>query len=142
MSVSELTTDSLGPPPWALLPADLQPILRPGTRALTEDLIAAIRVAVPSYDRPEDAGLEARLQAGVERALFQFVDLIGTDAELPEELRMLFDEFGRREAIDGRQLESLLAAYRLGARVSWRRITEVIEGQELGEAASPRVRPA
>ena len=42
-----------------------------------------------------------------------------TPGPLPE--RELYAELGRGEAREGRSLEALLAAYRIGARVAWRR---------------------
>ena len=64
-------------------------------------------------------------------ALEQFLDLIEDGGELPLARLQIYVDFGRWEAGEGRRLESLLAAYRLGARISWRRIAETIRGEEL-----------
>ena len=72
-------------------------------------------------------------EPGVADALGQFIDLIRDGGGLAPKTKQLYVEFGRWEAGEGRRLEALLAAYRLGARISWRRIAEVTRGRGLGE---------
>ena len=123
----------LSPRPWEELPAELADRLRPGLDALVKDLIDAIRVGVPGYRRPLEGEFGAGLQAGVAEALEQFLDLIRDGGELSSRAKQRYVDFGRWEAREGRQLEALLAAYRLGARISWRRIAETIRGADYGE---------
>lgn len=123
----------LSPRPWEDLPPDLAEKLRPNLDALVEELVEAIREGVPAYRRPLEGEFGAGLRAGVAEALEQFVDQIRDGGELPPRFRQIYVDFGRWEAGEGRRLESLLAAYRLGARISWRRIAETIRGQGLGE---------
>jgi hypothetical protein len=64
----------------------------------------------------------------VAAALRQFVELVaGGSAAQPLD-RRLYHELGRFELREGRTLESLLAAYRLGARVAWRRAAAAARG--------------
>lgn len=130
---SSSSSSSLPPRPWEELPSNLAERLRPGLDALVEDLIDAIREQVPAYRRPLEGEFGAGLRAGVAEALGQFLDLIRDGGELSAKAKQRYVDFGRWEAREGRRLEALLAAYRLGARISWRRIAETIRGAELGE---------
>lgn len=134
---SYLSTESSSrlPPsrPWEELPSHLADRLRPDLGALVEELVEAIPEGVPAYRRPMEGEFGAGLRTGVAEALEQFVDLIESGGELAPRYRQIYVDFGRWEAGEGRRLESLLGAYRLGARISWRRIAETIRGQALGE---------
>ena len=119
--------------PWEELPSEIAEMLRPGLDPLVEDVIEAIRQVVPSYQRDLEGEFGAGLRAGVADALGQFIDLIRDGGGLAPKTKQLYVEFGRWEAGEGRRLEALLSAYRLGARISWRRIAEVTRGRGLGE---------
>jgi hypothetical protein len=132
-TTENLSTPGLSPRPWEDLPAELADKLRPGLDPLVEELIEAIRSEVPAYRRALDGEFGAGLRVGVGEALEQFLQLIRDGGELPQRIRQIYVDLGRWEAGEGRRLESLLAAYRLGARISWRRIWETIRDEELGE---------
>jgi hypothetical protein len=106
--------------PWEGLPTEIAPAMRPGLGELAEEMIAAIRATVPAYARPLEGAFAEGVRAGVEGALAQFLDVVeeGHAGPLPE--RELYADLGRGEAREGRSLEALLAAYRVGARVAWR----------------------
>jgi hypothetical protein len=106
--------------PWEDLPATLASSLSDGVEATGEEVVQAIRSGVAAYDRPLDGEFGAGLRGGVGRALHQFLGLIGRPDAPAIDLR-LYRDLGRFEFREGRTLESLLAAYRLGARVAWRR---------------------
>jgi PucR C-terminal helix-turn-helix domain len=116
--------------PWEGLPPELAPAMRPGVTELADETIEAIRAAVPAYARPLEGAFGEGVRAGVVGALSQFLDVVeqGHAGPLPE--RELYAELGRGEAREGRSLEALLAAYRIGARVAWRRAAE--RARELG----------
>jgi hypothetical protein len=116
--------------PWEGLPPELAPAMRPGLGALAEEMIEAIRAAVPAYARPLEGAFAEGVRSGVEGALSQFLDVVeqGHTGALPA--RDLYADLGRGEAREGRSLEALLAAYRIGARVAWRRAAE--RARELG----------
>ena len=131
--IDATTPAPLPPRPWEELPPDIAGTLRPGLGPLVEEMIAAISEEVPAYRRPLEGEFGAGLRRGVAEALEQFLDLIENGGELTQRDLRIYVDFGRWEAGEGRRLESLLAAYRLGARLSWRRIAETIRGEELGE---------
>jgi hypothetical protein len=111
---------ALPPRPWEALPTGLSASLADGVEDTGEEVVQAIQAGVPAYGRPLDGEFGTGLRGGVGRALHQFLDLIGRADAPPIDLR-LYRELGRFEFREGRTLESLLAAYRLGARVAWRR---------------------
>jgi hypothetical protein len=88
-------------------------------------VIAAIRERVPAYRRPLSGRFGAGIRRGVEEALGRFVDLV-VDPELDRaDSNAIYRGLGRGEHRERRSLDALLAAYRLGARVSWRRVAAV-----------------
>jgi hypothetical protein len=93
--------------------------------ALSDEVIAAIRERVPAYHRPLRGRFGAGIRQGVEVALTQFADLVA-DPELDRSgLDAVYRGLGAGEQREHRSLDALLSAYRLGARVSWRRVSEL-----------------
>jgi hypothetical protein len=112
---------SLPPHPWEDLPAALAAPLAGGVEPTGAEIVETIRAGVPAYGRPLEGDFGQGLRDGVAAALRQFVGLVA-GAQDPGALdRRLYRELGRFEFREGRALESLLSAYRLGARVAWRR---------------------
>lgn len=107
--------------PWQRLPRSTAAALRPALDDLAQEIIAAIRVEVPAYARPLEGPFGRGLVAGVEEALRQFLDGIGEQGTMPRS--RVYVDLGRGEMRAGRSLDVLLAAYRVGARVAWRRFS-------------------
>jgi len=115
--------------PWEGLPEGLAPALAPGVDALGAEIVEAIRAGVPAYGRPLEGEFGRGLRDGVATALRQFLGLIAGAHDPVHPLdRRLYRELGRFECREGRPLEGLLAAYRLGARVAWRRAADGARG--------------
>jgi hypothetical protein len=108
--------------PWAALPPRAAEALRPELPGVAEEIIAAISAGVPEYARPLEGRFGEGLRMGVEQALARFVDLTGRDEAGEGAASKVYVDLGRGELRAGRPLEALLAAYRLGARVAWRRL--------------------
>jgi PucR C-terminal helix-turn-helix domain len=89
-----------------------------------DEIIAAIRDSVPEYARPLEGSFGRGVRAGVGEALNRFVDDIERPGADPERWRAVYLNLGRGEVRQGRTLDALLAAYRVGARVAWRRVAE------------------
>jgi hypothetical protein len=119
----------IDPRPWAAIPAEAAAALRPELPAVADEIIDAIRGEVPGYARPLEGPFGEGLRGGVEQALSRFLDLSGRTDSGPDPGRQVYVDLGRGELRAGRPLEALLAAYRLGARVAWRRLAAA------GEAA-------
>jgi hypothetical protein len=108
--------------PWDDLPPAVAQVLRPELPGLAEEMIEALREGVPDYARPLDGPFGDGLRIGVESALGQFVEMIENPGRARQG-RDVYVNLGRAEMRSGRGLDVLLAAYRLGARVAWRRIS-------------------
>ncbi|MCP2309118.1 MULTISPECIES: helix-turn-helix domain-containing protein [Kitasatospora] len=68
----------------------------------------------------------------METALAEFTDLIARVAEPDPSRLRVYRSLGRGELAEGRSLDALQAAYRLGARVAWRRYARVARRGGLG----------
>jgi hypothetical protein len=105
---------------WEDLPAHTAAALRPRLEPTVDEVIDAIRTAVPAYAGPLEGAFGEGLRTAVAEALSQFLDKVeGKDPTTPGGRDLYFD-LGRGEARAGRELEALLAAYRVGARSAWR----------------------
>jgi hypothetical protein len=113
--------------PWHELPASIADVLRPVLPEVTDEIIAAVRT-VPAYRRPLEGRFGAGIRAGVQEALTHFLAEI--EASGPVARPDVYSALGRGEMRAGRSLDSLLSAYRAGARVAWRRFAAV--GVEAG----------
>src|SRR3954463_3427452 len=118
------------------LPPELSEILRPALPGVGEAIIDAIREEVPDYARPLKGTFGRQVHRGVEVALRRFVD--GVDrpgSETAQRGREVYLELGRGEARAGRSVDALLAAYRVGARVAWRRLVDAATAGGVGPDA-------
>ena len=97
-------------------------MLRPFVPETAEEIVAAIRAEIEPYARPLEGDFGQTLRRTVERSLSDFLDEVeGSWREPGDPSRDIFAGLGRYEAREGRNLQALLAAYRVGARVAWRR---------------------
>jgi hypothetical protein len=119
--MTQPASDAFDPRPWRRLPADAVAAMRPQLPDLAREIITAIRDEVPAYQRPLKGPFGRGLVVGVEEALRQFID--GIEAGGPMPRSRVYVDLGRGEVRAGRSLDVLLAAYRVGARVAWRRFS-------------------
>jgi DNA-binding CsgD family transcriptional regulator len=113
----------------------LAAVLRPELPSLAEEIIVALRDKIPEYARPMDGPYGQIMRRGVEQALTSFVDLVADPAasslaHRDEVARML----GQHEAKEGRSLDSLQSAYRIGAHIAWQRAMAVGRTANLSSA--------
>lgn len=107
--------------PWEDLPSAVAAVLRPDLDALADEIIDTIVLEVPGYKRPLEGDFERGLRTGVREALRLFVELIEDPVGAREQDRAVYRELGRGELRVGRTLDALQSAYRVGARIAWRR---------------------
>ncbi|MEU0529734.1 helix-turn-helix domain-containing protein [Amycolatopsis tolypomycina] len=110
---------------WAMLPRELAAVFRPRLLDVADEVLREIQRTIPDYARPLDGAFGKALRAGVQAAILQFIDRIAASGPLPDERRKVFVGLGVHELAQGRNLDVLQAAYRVGARVTWRRMAEV-----------------
>ncbi|WP_043217523.1 PucR family transcriptional regulator [Streptomyces sp. 351MFTsu5.1] len=124
--------------PFAVVPQRLADFLRPHLDEIIEEIEHEVLLQVPEYARPADDAYVRTIRAGVRRALTLFVDRIA-DIDLDQErVARTYQEIGRGEAGEGRGLEVLQAALRLGGRAAWRRLARAADelGLDSGEVAA------
>lgn len=110
------------------LPADVAAAVRAELAEVAEATVQEIIVEVPSYADEFTGHMGQVIGNAVKLALSGFLELAtarsGADPSTP--IRPALEgayELGRGEARSGRSMDALLAAYRVGARVSWRHMS-------------------
>jgi hypothetical protein len=115
--------------PWTALDPGVAEALRPVLPEVVETTFADIAREIPALGRNLDGPFGQALHRGVELALGRFLDLLGTSGDaLTPRLANVYESFGEQESQRGRPLDALLAAYRLGARVTWRHFSSAAVG--------------
>ncbi|GAA4966974.1 helix-turn-helix domain-containing protein [Actinoplanes utahensis] len=111
--------------------------LRHGLADVSSRTIAAIIEEVPAYAEPFAGALGLKIARAVRAALGAFLDLVSqaggrtgpeTGAHPGTPMGAAVEAayaLGRGEARNGRSLDALLAAYRVGARVAWRELAAI-----------------
>ncbi|MHA7190274.1 PucR family transcriptional regulator [Arthrobacter sp. MDT2-16] len=135
MSSDEMPAAPPPEPPWLALPPEVSDRLRPLTADLVEAIIEAVPQLVPAYARPIEGNFGRGLRRGVAAALERFLELPGTSLPaLSEQSRQLVAGLGRGEVRQGRSMDALLGAYRMGARVTFREMSRRSMEEGLGPA--------
>lgn len=96
---------------------------------IAEEVVTAIIAEVPSYSDALSGRMGTNIRRAVQLALGTFLDLLSgsvdSEASLDAGSEAVY-ELGRGEARNGRSMDALLAAYRVGARVSWRSLSSAV----------------
>jgi hypothetical protein len=108
--------------PWEAVPPEVAEVLRPELPALADEIVDELSHGVPDYARPLEGPFGQALRHGVEEALGRFTTIVENPGSDRDAGREVYVNLGRGEMRAGRSLDALLAAYRLGARVAWRRL--------------------
>lgn len=108
--------------PWHELPPEIVTVLRPALADVADEMIEAVGT-VPAYSRPLEGPFGEGIRQGVQQALRHFLAEVeaGGNVARPD----VYSALGRGEMRAGRSLDSLLSAYRIGARVAWRRFAAI-----------------
>ncbi|OXM63957.1 hypothetical protein CF166_30980 [Amycolatopsis sp. KNN50.9b] len=109
--------------------------LRPHAGRLAAAIMREVQRSVPAYSRPLTGTFGRVFTEGVEQAVRHVIESIGNPAIKHHDWIELFRERGRREFADGRSLDALQAAARIGARVAWQYVAPVLRKA----GASPQV---
>ena len=109
--------------------ADLEAVLP----RMAERTVAAIVAEVPAYTDPFRGRMGHTIENAVQSSLRAFLRVTtrGVSAETDASLRAARNasyDLGRGEARSGRSIDALLAAYRVGARESWRELSATVVG--------------
>ncbi|MCI3275448.1 helix-turn-helix domain-containing protein [Streptomyces cylindrosporus] len=117
-----------GPPPS--VPPELADLLRAQLGAVADVVAEEVRRQVPEYAGPPDGPYARNLRAGVEQALTLFVDHIADPRGRGDAIAATYHALGRGVALEGRSLEVLQSALRIGGMQAWRLMGRTAE--ELG----------
>ena len=109
---------------WPLVPPEAVSWMLPGLDSLADDMTAAILREVPEYGQAGDDSYARVVHQVARDAVHQFADRIADPAAPWEPTARMFHDVGRLEAAQGRSLDALQAALRVGARVTWQRLRE------------------
>ena len=95
---------------------------------MAERTVAAVTVEVPPYADAFSGRMGQNIENAVQMALAAFLRLAtrAEGADAATQLSPALDgayELGRGEARNGRSIDALLSAYRVGARVAWRELS-------------------
>jgi hypothetical protein len=112
------------------MPPELAELLRAQLAAVADQVEEEVRRQVPEYARPVDGTYGRNLRAGVVQALTLFVDHIADPRDDGGAIAATYYELGRGEALEGRSLDALQSALRVGGLHAWRLMGQTAE--ELG----------
>lgn len=122
--------------PWLGLPASLGTALKARSRDVQREVIALIDVERGWAERRDNPKLRADLAELSSLVLSRFVAVMGTASPVfTAAQRARFREVGAGEAREGRGLEDLLAAYRIGIRVIYAEGTRALAELDPSPAA-------
>jgi hypothetical protein len=120
--ITHLSDKNVSREPWRSLPAEIADVIEPELEATTDEILATIAREVPGYARPLEGSFGRGVRTGVTEALRQFVELIRSPTGARGPGREVYVALGSGELREGRTLDALQSAYRVGARVAWRRL--------------------
>lgn len=111
--------------PWVALPPGFARLMRGENPRLVSEIVEQICRQLPDYAQLFDEDAGALLRRATSRALDHFAELIAGDRSSSATSATIHRALGRGESRAGRSLDLLQAAYRLGARLVWRRYAMV-----------------
>jgi hypothetical protein len=112
------------PRPWQALDPAVSGAISPALPAVADEITAAIAEAIPEYRQPMGGAFGRGVRDAIEETLRQFLEQLGRPAAGERPGREVYVALGRGEYRSGRGLDALQGAYRVGARIAWRRISE------------------
>jgi hypothetical protein len=118
------------------IPRSLPSVMRGELPSLTDEIIIAIRRDIPEYARSMEGPYGEALRTGVGQSLKAFVDRVADPSAPTDERDATCRLLGELEAGEGRPLDDLQAAYRIGCHTAWRRMTKVVLRQRLSASVT------
>ncbi|MBK3566235.1 CdaR family transcriptional regulator [Streptomyces sp. MBT62] len=117
-------------PAAAPVPPELAELLRAQLPRVADEVEEEVRRQVPEYGLPSGAVYRENLRAGVVQALTLFIDHIADPRDQRSAMATTYYEIGRGVALDGRSLDAVQSALRVGGLHAWRLMGRTAE--ELG----------
>lgn len=110
---------------WSSLPRELAEQFRPHIPRIAGEIISEIQRAVPEYAKPLDECVGQVLTEKVQLAVEYCVETIANPQVDRGHWEQVFRHTGKLEFTEGRNMDLLQTAYRVGGRVAWRYISEI-----------------
>lgn len=107
------------------IPRDLPAAMRAELPGVAEEIISEIRRVIPEYARSMDGPYGQALRLGVTQSVKTFIDLVADPSAPKDDRDEICRRLGRNEAEEGRTMDGLQAAYRIGCQVAWRRVMKL-----------------
>ena len=125
------------------LDAETMERLGAAVTAIADEAVDSIMREVPSYTGALTGRMGHVIRGAVQLALGNFLKVArgpdGSDPSVPiAQSTVAAYDLGRGEARSGRSMDALLAAYRIGARVCWRGLSDVAVAAEVPAATLGR----
>ncbi|MFD6794948.1 MULTISPECIES: helix-turn-helix domain-containing protein [Prauserella salsuginis group] len=105
--------------------ARMAPAFREQAGAVAQRIIEQIQYTIPEYQRPLEGVFGKAVRDGVEQGVVDFLDRLLGNVPVDDRTDEVFRQLGRFEVAEGRGLEVLHSAFRLGVRVGWKRLAEI-----------------
>ena len=121
--------------PFEHVRRDAARFMRSQLTELVRETMVEIQTRIPEYSRPLNQTYAQTVHLGVEQALRHFLDVLDELGSPDDPWRNVFRAIGAGEMREGRSLDALHAALRLGARVGWRRIIVFADREHLPPSA-------
>ena len=115
------------------LAAETAAVVRARLSAAVPEMIEVIGRGVPEYGRQEHPDYSQRLAGAVTGAVAQFIAHLAQPGRSTQAITAEFRAIGGTAAREGRTLDALQDALRLGARVAWHWLCEADAGLDLRE---------
>ncbi|MFC4035246.1 helix-turn-helix domain-containing protein [Streptomyces polygonati] len=111
--------------PLGPIPREFAAVMRPELPSLLKEMAAEIVTAIPEYGHLLEGPNARVIKIGIEQNIATFVDRVAAPTATTALRDDLCRQFGRFEAYEGRSLDNLQAAYRIGCQVALRRVRTV-----------------
>jgi hypothetical protein len=111
--------------PLGPIPREFAAVMRPELPSLLKEMAAEIVTAIPEYGHLLEGPNARVIKIGIEQNIATFVDRVAAPTATSALRDDLCRQFGRFEAYEGRSLDNLQAAYRIGCQVALRRVRTV-----------------
>jgi hypothetical protein len=121
------------------LARELAELMRPDLPALVNRIVQEVQHDVPVYARPGDGPYGRVTRKSVACAVAAFVDLVEDPSAARDTLVQTCRRLGSGEAHEGRTLDDLHAAYRVGMRVGWQWIMRLGQRRRLSSTVVARL---
>lgn len=129
MATLELTGPDVPKP--IQIPPKFAELMWPELPIVLTEVIAEIRRTIPVYDQPRDSAYGQVMELGAQKLCSAFIEEVALPSHSLEERDATARALGHFEALEGRSLDSLNAAYRIAFHVAWRRTAVVAEREQI-----------